>query len=192
MEYRLETPLVAEDVKKLEIGDIVYLSGLIYTFRDRAHQRAMEYKAQGKPLPLDLEGAVIYHCGPIVKEEEGEWRLVVAGPTTSARLNRIEPEFIRSFGIRGIIGKGGMDKMVLEAMMENSCVYLAFPGGCAVLAASAVEKVEGVEWYDLGMAEAVWKLRVRNFGPLIVAMDTHGDSIYDNVAELTPPLDEIL
>ncbi len=192
MEYQLETPLTDEDVRKLEIGDIVYLSGLIYTLRDRAHQRAIEYKAQGKALPIDLRGAVIYHCGPIVKEEKEKWYIVVAGPTTSARLNRIEPEFIEKFGVKGIIGKGGMDNGVLEAMVEYGCVYLAFPGGCAVLAASFIEKVEGVEWYDLGMAEAIWKLRVKNFGPLIVAMDTHGDSIYNNVAELTPSLDEIL
>jgi fumarate hydratase subunit beta len=111
----------------------------------------------------------------------GEWELVAAGPTTSTRMNTLEPQFIEKFGPRVIIGKGGMGKETLKAMEKFGCVYLALTGGAAVLAAKGIKKVKGVEWFDLGMPEALWILEGENFGPLIVAMDTHGNSLFDDV-----------
>jgi fumarate hydratase subunit beta len=180
---RLVSPLSEDVVRSLEVGDEVELSGPLVTARDEAHIRALEAHEKGEPLPFDLEGAVIFHCGPITSQEGDGWRLVAAGPTTSSRMNAIEPEFIRAFGIRAIIGKGGMSRPTVEAMKEHGCVYLAFTGGAAVVAAEGIAKVESVDWLDLGMPEAVWHLQADGFGPLIVAIDSQGRSLYDVVEE---------
>jgi len=116
-----------------------------------------------------------------MKKEKNKWAVVAAGPTTSARLNDLEAEMIRRFGIKVIIGKGGMSSDVLEAMKENGCVYLAAIGGAAVSLAECVTETKGVEWEDLGMAEAMWLFSTERFGPLVVAMDANGNSIYDDV-----------
>lgn len=169
--YELETPLKKSDVLKLKVGDVAYLSGTIFSMRDQAHLRALREGA-----PVDLNGGAIYHCGPIV---EGK-RVVSAGPTTSARMNKMTPEMIKKFGISIVIGKGGMDGTVLESM-AGSCAYLSFTGGCGLLAAGALE-VKGAFWPELGEAEALWVFGARRFGPLVVSMDSHGNSIYRDVA----------
>ncbi|MCX8173718.1 MAG: FumA C-terminus/TtdB family hydratase beta subunit [Thermoplasmata archaeon] len=184
MEYHLKTPLSAEDVKKLKLGDIVYLSGKIYTARDEAHMHILHEIKEGKKIPIELKGMAVYHCGPIVKKiKEGVWELVAAGPTTSSRMNSLEPEFIEKTGVRAIIGKGGMNKGVSDAMAKHGCVYLAFTGGAAILAAKGLNKVEGVYLEELGMPEAVWIMNAENFGPLVVGITAHGENMFVNLAE---------
>ena len=180
----LNAPLSEGDVRSLKIGDKVTLDGIMYSGRDEVHARALEYAKEGRKLPFDLKGGVLYHCGPIVKKDGSRWRVIAAGPTTSRRMDFMEPEFIEHFGVRAIIGKGGMSQPTVEAMAKHGCVYLAFTGGAAVLAAQGITDVRGVEWLDLGMAEAMWALEVKGFGPLIVAIDAHGDSIYKRVDEV--------
>ncbi len=180
-EYKLTTPLDPDVVRKLNIGDIVYLTGTIYTARDEAHIHILEDLRRGCELKVPLRGSVIYHCGPILKREEGGWRVLAAGPTTSSRMNTLEPEFIEKTGIRGVIGKGGMSKPVAESLAKHGAVYLSFTGGAAVLAANGVKAVKGVYYEELGMAEAVWVLEVKDFGPLIVGIDAKGNSIFDKV-----------
>lgn len=177
----LMIPLKEEEIRKLKLGETIYLTGELYTARDEAHMRALEYLEEGKKLPVNFRNKAVFHCGPIVRKLNGEWELVAAGPTTSTRMNTLEPEFIEKLGPRAIIGKGGMGKETLKTMEKYGCVYLAITGGAAVLAAKGIKRVKGVEWLDLGMPEALWILEGENFGPLIVAMDAHGNSLFEQV-----------
>ena len=172
MAVRLETPLGGEDILNLKAGDIVHLSGVIYTARDSAHRRILELAGRGK-LPFELEGAVIYHCGPIVRRTAWGYEVVSAGPTTSARMNPYLDGLL-SLGVKGIIGKGGME----VAPFEGRAVYFAFTGGAGSLAAKSVKQIVDVLWLEeLGIPEAVWVLEVEDF-PLLVAVDAHGNSLY--------------
>lgn len=178
----LQAPLSEKDVRSLKLGDVVFLSGPVITGRDELHIRALDYLKEGKSVPEELKGCVLYHCGPIMKkDDDGDWEVVAAGPTTSARMNSLESEMIRSFGIRAIIGKGGMADDVAKTMAEEGCVYLAATGGTAVTLAEGLCRVDGVEWLDLGMAEAMWKFDTNKLGPLIVAIDAEGNSLYKKV-----------
>jgi len=179
---KLNSPMGEAEARSLKAGELVSLSGELLTARDEAHLRILELVRSGRELPFRLEGAAVYHCGPIMRRD-GEWKVVAAGPTTSARLDRLAPELIRRCRPRLIIGKGGMSTQTLEAMQEVGCAYLAFPGGAAVLAAEALPEVLEVHWEDLGMPEAVWHLRVENLGPLVVAMDSHGRSLFKEVED---------
>jgi fumarate hydratase subunit beta len=163
----LSTPLGA-DVLSLRAGDLVTLSGRVYTARDEAHLRMQE-----EGIPFDPEGAAIYHCGPIVRDG----RVIAAGPTTSARMNTLTG-FLLDSGVRALIGKGGMDETVRRAIAGRA-VYLAFTGGCAALAASRMT-LAGVWFEDLGMAEAVWAIDLDRL-PLVVGMDAHGGDLFDDV-----------
>jgi len=127
---------------------------------------------------LDLTGAVVYHCGPLVKRTSGGWKVLSAGPTTSARLDDVQAEFVRRTGVRGLIGKGGVGAQVAEELSRLGCVYFAFPGGAGALAARSIKSVKHVYWKELGLAEALWVLRVEDFGPLVVAVDVHGKNLY--------------
>lgn len=184
---KLKTPLDERTVRSLKAGDVVYLSGTIYTARDEAHIHALELEKAGRSqeIPVNLKNSVIFHCGPIAIEkkgkEKGKYKIIAAGPTTSSRMNSLEPEAIERFGIRAIIGKGGMDSKVLEAMKKHGCVYLACTGGCAVSLAKRIKEVKDVFWLHLGMPEAIWVLEVEDFGPLIVGMDSQGKSLYEQV-----------
>ena len=180
---KLKVPLSEKEARALKVGDSVTLNGIIYSGRDEVHMRALEHAQEGRKLPLDLKGAAIFHAGPIMRKDGGKWRVIAAGPTTSSRMNSLEPEFIERFGIRAIIGKGGMSQPTVEAMAKFGCVYLAITGGAAVLTAEGITDVRGVEWLDLGMPEAMWILEVKGFGPLTVAIDTHGNSLYKLVDE---------
>jgi fumarate hydratase subunit beta len=174
--------LTKKDVEKLRVGDIVYLNGKIYTARDEAHLKIIEMLKSNEKLPFDLNEAIIYHAGPIMKNVNDNWICVSIGPTTSARMNEVEEEFIKLTNISAIVGKGGMKKELLKAFKDYKVVYLAAPGGCAALLANSVKKVNNVYFLEeLGMPEAVWELEVSNFGPLIVAMDGYGNSIYEDV-----------
>lgn len=180
---KIESPMDEREARSLRAGDIVTLSGELLTARDEAHLRILELLRSGHDLPFRLEGMAVYHCGPIMRRDD-KWEVVAAGPTTSARLDRLAPEVVRRCRPRLLIGKGGMSSETLEAMKEVGCAYLAFPGGAAVLAAEALPEVLGVQWEDLGMPEAVWHLRAENFGPLVVAMDSHGRSLFKEVEDM--------
>ena len=179
--YKLRTPISEEETRKLKVNDVLYVSGTMVTARDQAHSRALEHFKQGKPLPINLEGLAVFHCGPIVKKKEDRWTIVAAGPTTSTRMDIFEDEFIRNFKARVIVGKGGMGKRTTEAMAKYGAVYGAFTGGAAILAAKAIRNVRTVEWLDLGMPEAMWILEVEEFGPLTVAIDSHGNNLFMEV-----------
>ncbi len=182
MEF-LNSPVDEKTVRSLKVGDIVYINGPVITGRDEVHIRALQYRDEGKKTPECLNGAVLYHCGPIMNKTDGIWEVVAAGPTTSARMNKLESKMIKEFKIRAIIGKGGMSDDVVETMKEEGCVYLAATGGSAVTLAEGLAKVEGVEWEDLGMPEAIWKFETNRLGPLIVAIDSNGNSLYKQVRE---------
>lgn len=179
--YKFKTPISEQEIRKLRVNDVLYVSGIMFTARDQAHKRALEYFKQGKPLPLSLEGLAVFHCGPIVKKKEDTWTIVAAGPTTSTRMEIFEDEFIKNFKVRVIIGKGGMGKRTTEAMAKYGAVYGAFTGGAAILAAKAIKNVRTVEWLDLGMPEAMWILEVEQFGPLAIAIDSHGNNLFEDV-----------
>lgn len=181
MKKVLQTPIKSEDVEQLNIGDIVFLDGYLITCRDMAHRRLID---MGMKLPVDLEGMAILHAGPIVAKEGENWKMISIGPTTSMRMEVHEKEFIKQTGVKLIIGKGGMGPETVAGCAEHKAVHAVFPGGCAVLAASRVEEIERVEWLDLGMPEALWVSRVRDFGPLIISIDAKGNNLFDkNKAE---------
>ena len=180
----LNTPIKSADIEDLTIGDVIYLNGYLITGRDDVHHRLLK---QNKPLPVDINGLAIFHAGPIMKEragEKGRYDVISIGPTTSMRMEKFEQEFIAETGVKIIIGKGGMGDKTAEGCRESKCLHTVFPGGCAVLAAQQVEEVESVEWLDLGMPEAMWVMRVKNFGPLIVSIDTKGNNLFENNKKL--------
>ena len=181
--YKLKTPISEEDVRKLKVNDVLYVSGTIVTARDQAHRRALEFFKEAKPLPVNLEGLAVFHCGPVVSKERDKWIAVAAGPTTSTRMDIFEDEFIKDFKVRVVIGKGGMGKKTTDAMAKYGAVYGAFTGGAAILAAKAIKSVKSVEWLDLGTPEAMWIFEVEEFGPLAIAIDSHGNNIFMDVAK---------
>lgn len=175
----LTTPIKNEDLESLTIGDVIFLNGYLVTSRDDVHHRHI---TQGKKLPVDLAGKAIFHAGPIMQEkpnEPGKYEVISIGPTTSMRMEKLQKEFIEATGLKLVVGKGGMGTKTAEACATNKVIHTVFPGGCAVLAASRVEEVESVEWLDLGMPEAMWVMRVKEFGPLIVSIDTKGNNLFE-------------
>ena len=173
----LTTPIKDEDLADLNVGDVVYLTGHIVTCRDVAHRRLIELKRE---LPVDIRGGAIFHAGPIVrKKEDGKFEMVSIGPTTSMRMEKFEKAFIRETGVKLIVGKGGMGPETEEGCRQYKAVHAIFPGGCAVLAATQVEEIENAEWQDLGMPETLWVNRVKEFGPLIISIDTKGKNLIE-------------
>ena len=178
----LTTPVSAEDLKDIHIGDVVYLNGDLTTCRDVAHRRLVE---EGRPLPVDVKDAAIFHAGPIIRPlENDKFEMVSVGPTTSMRMEKFEYEFVQKSGVRVIVGKGGMGPETAAGCQESKAVHCVFPGGCAVLAAECVEEVEERHWPELGQPESMWVMRVKEFGPLIVSIDAHGGNLFEkNKAE---------
>ena len=173
----LTTPIKDEDLKDIKIGDIIYLNGYLVTCRDVAHRRLIEGKRQ---LPVDLKGKAILHAGPIIRKlDNGKYEMVAIGPTTSMRMEKFEKEFVEQTGVKLIVGKGGMGKNTEEACKEYKALHVVFPAGCAVLAATQVEEIEDAQWLDLGMPETLWVSRVKEFGPLIVSIDTDGRNLFE-------------
>lgn len=182
-EYRVKTPLKKEDVAKLRVGDILYVSGEVFTSRDRTQRLILESKSIGE-LPFSLEGLIEYHAGPIVRRKNSEWEIVSLGPTTSFRMEKGEHDFIRETGVAGVIGKGGMGEKTREACREFKAFYGILPGGAAALLSKKVEQILGVYWLEeLGVPEAMWHLKVKDLGPIIVAIDSSGNDIYDSLRE---------
>jgi fumarate hydratase class I len=173
----LRTPISEADIRKLRAGDIVMLSGTVFTGRDAVHK----YLHKGGDLPV-IQNGTIYHCGPVVLEEKGTYRVVAAGPTTSIREEPYQADVIERFGIKAVIGKGGMGAKTLEACKKFGCVYLHAIGGAAQIYAQCVEKVPNVYLKQFGSPEAVWEMRVKDF-PAVVTMDAHGRSLHQEVAD---------
>ena len=180
MKRILLTPISEQDARNLHVGDTIYLTGTMFTARDQAHLMMLEHGA-----PFCVEGLALYHCGPLVKkEEDGGWRVISAGPTTSARMEAFEDRFLERFPVRIIIGKGGMGDRTSAALKKVGAVYTHYTGGAGALAARAISEVTNVYWLsELGMPEAVWALSVVEFGPLTVSMDAHGESLYNSLSE---------
>ncbi len=195
----LTYPFCEADVRALRAGDTVSVNGTIWTGRDRFHK----HFADGGRLPVDFRDGALYHCGPVVVKGEGGagngergrgngergtgngegWKVVAGGPTTSVRENAYEPDFIAKTGVRLIIGKGGMDERTLAACQKHGAVYLQAVGGAATVTAHAIERVANVYFLDeFGAAEACWEFVVRDFR-CVVAMDSHGTSLFARVAE---------
>lgn len=183
MKKILTTPITYDQIKDLNIGDTVYLSGMLATCRDNGHKRVIEEDTM--PEKFEFRDGAIFHAGPIVGEDEaGKNYMVSIGPTTSRRMEPLEAAFIQKTGVRLIIGKGGMMGDTARACKEFGAIHCAFPGGCAVVAAREVEEVTDVEWLDFGMPEALWIMKVREFGPLVVSIDTKGNNLFDNNLKL--------
>ena len=173
----LITPVSAEDLKDIKVGDIVYLDGSMTTCRDVAHRRLVE---EGRELPVDVRNNAIFHAGPIIRPlENDKFEMVSVGPTTSMRMEKFEYEFVKLTGERVIIGKGGMKENTERACKEFGAIHCVFPAGNAVVAATEVEEIVRAEWRDLGMPETLWNCRVKEFGPLIVSIDTQGNNMFE-------------
>jgi fumarate hydratase class I len=175
----LNLPLFEEEVRKLKVGDFVYLNGPLFTGRDAVHK----YLFDGGDLDI-LKGAVIYHCGPVIVKEEGKYKVLAAGPTTSIREEPYQAEIIKRFKIRGVIGKGGMGVNTLKACKEHGAVYLHAVGGAAQIYAKTIEEVKGVSLQEFGSPEAVWHFVVKDF-PVVVTMDSHGESLHEKIDSLS-------
>lgn len=179
----LKTPIADSEIEKLNVGDIIYVSGIIATGRDDVHIRAVR---EGLKLPVDFHGGVLFHAGPIVRKIDDEdfgafggYEVISIGPTTSMRMEEYEHEFIKKTGVKLIIGKGGMGTKTVAACKKYKAVHAVFPGGCAVLAARYIEAVNRVEWLDLGMPEAMWVLKAERFGPLLITIDVNGNNLFE-------------
>lgn len=177
---RLQTPLDTAELAQLALGAQVLLSGTVVTARDAAHRYLVEAPDDEKP-PLDLEGGVIYHCGPIIEGTGEGRRAVSAGPTTSMRMEMYEPSVIERYGVRALIGKGGMGEATANALQETGGVYLAAPSGAGALLAKRIKAVTGVwKLAEFGAPEALWQFEVSDF-PAVVAMDARGGNLFREV-----------
>jgi fumarate hydratase class I len=185
-EVVLTPPLTETQMRALKVGDVVLISGEMNTGRDNVHS----YLMKNAP-PVDLNGSVLYHCGPVMLQEGGEWKVKAAGPTTSIREEPYQADVIKRYGVRAVIGKGGMGPKTLAALQEFGAVYLNAIGGAAQYYARTVEKVLGVDLLEFGVPEAMWHLRVKGFAA-IVTMDAHGNSLHADVEQATGTVLETL
>ena len=160
----LTTPISAEDLEDIHVGDVIYLTGKLTTCRDVAHRRVIE---EGRKLPVDIRDGAILHAGPIIRQRsEDDYEMVTVGPTTSMRMEKFEEAFIKETGVRLIIGKGGMGEGTMRGCRDNKALH-------------CVEKILSANWKDLGMPETLWTCQVKEFGPLIVSIDTHGRNLFE-------------
>jgi fumarate hydratase subunit beta len=180
-EIRLMPPVTEEQARSLVCGDVVYLNGTVLAWRDRAIERMFELSERGEAFPVDLQGSVHWHCGPIVRKTISGWSVVSAGPTASTRFSLAEVKAIEDFGVRIIVGKGGMFTEAREAMKRRGAAFLASVGGAASFYAHQIVRVKEAHWLDLGLPEAIWVLEMKDFGPLLVTMDAGGRSLYDEL-----------
>jgi fumarate hydratase class I len=185
-EIRLRAPITDEQVRALKVGDVVLISGAMNTGRDQVHHHLMHHEP-----PVDLRGSVLYHCGPVVVKEEqgpgapkaageGGWRVTAAGPTTSIREEPYQADIIERYGVRVVMGKGGMGAKTLAGLQRSGAVYLNAVGGAAQFYARCIDRVTGVSLMQFGTPEAMWHLEVTDF-PAIVTMDAHGNSLHKDV-----------
>lgn len=173
---KLTAPITEEKIRSLKVGDVVQISGRMYTGRDAIHHHLMSHDA-----PVDLDGQIIYHCGPVMaKDEDGNWTVKAAGPTTSIREEPYQGDIMKKFGIRAVMGKGGMGPKTLAALKEHGGVYLNAIGGAAQYYADCIKSVDGVDLLEFGIPEAMWHLGVEDF-TAVVTMDSHGNSLHADV-----------
>ena len=179
---KLSVPFTEEKIRALKVGDEVLISCVVFTGRDAVHK----YLHEGGPLPpgVSLRDGILYHCGPVVmKQADGSWKCTAAGPTTSIREEPYQWQIIRDFGLRGVIGKGGMGNRTLSACQEHGCVYLHAIGGAAQVLAECIKKVRNVHFYEkFGAPEAIWEFAVEDF-PAVVTMDARGNSLHQEIFE---------
>ena len=185
----LTAPLSEDDIRALHTGDVIYISGDIVTGRDDVHVRVVK---EGMDLPVDLRGKALMHAGPLVRGSSDDgFEVISIGPTTSMRMEKFEYDFIKTTGVRLIIGKGRMGSRTAEACREFGAVHCVLPAGNAVVGAACTEEITGVDWDDLGMAEALWSIRVKELGPLIVSIDSGGKNLLaERKAEIERRKDE--
>lgn len=181
---RLKLPISEADVRKLKAGDFVLLDGdIVITAGLPTHQRIQDYVDAGKPLPMDLTGGTLFHLGSYSQEKDGAFEVLYMNPTTSTRFNPFMPGFIRRFGLRMVGGKGGLDWESAKAMKEVGCVYLSFLGGGSALHSAAIKAVRQVAWDDLVAHYRLVKLKVEELGPLVVGIDSHGNSSFEQLGQ---------
>ncbi len=189
----INTPLDPNEVRNLRVNDSFKITGKIFTARDAAHEKLLALHGEGKEPPFQLSDYPCFHCGPVMKKENGKWQVVSAGPTTSIRMEIFAHEFMDKFGTKIFIGKGGMGEKTSKALENHGGVYAQFTGGAGSLMAGSVTEVKDVYYLDeLGVPEAIWVFEVSEFGPLLVTMDSHGESIHrDLTKEIEKNLDKI-
>lgn len=185
---RLEAPFTEEKVRALKVGDMVEITGMIFTGRDAVHK----WLHDGNEPPISFKDGIIYHCGPVVMKKGGKWVVTAAGPTTSIREEPYQAGIIEKHGLRGVIGKGGMGEKTRLACQKFGCVYLHAIGGAAQVLAEAIKEVKNVHGYEqFGSPEAIWELRVEGFSA-VVTIDAHGNSLHKDIeAESSAKLNEI-
>ncbi|MGD7046089.1 fumarate hydratase [Jeotgalibacillus proteolyticus] len=172
----LKAPITEQKIRSLKVGDVVTIDGMMYTGRDAIHKYLSDHDS-----PVDLNGQIIYHCGPVMmKDENGSWHVKAAGPTTSIREEPYQGDIMKKFGIRAVIGKGGMGPKTLDALKEHGGVYLNAIGGAAQYYADCIQRVEGVDLTQFGIPEAMWHLKVKGF-TAVVTMDSHGSSLHRDI-----------
>jgi tartrate/fumarate subfamily iron-sulfur-dependent hydro-lyase beta chain len=182
---QIRLPLSAEAARSLRTGDLVSISGSIVTGRDRIHKYLAESRPPQQAIPFNLNGTILYHCGPVMKKLDGGYRVIAAGPTTSMRVEMYEAEIIRGYGIRGVMGKGGMGEKTRQALAESGCVYLHTIGGAAVYLADRIKKAQGAWMLDeFGPTEAMWLFEVEDF-PAMVTMDCHGGDLHREIEKIS-------
>ncbi len=203
MAIKLNVPISEDQIRSLKVGDSVLLNGVVFTARDTAHKYMMDNFISGpcpnsekemyEILKKGLAGGAIYHCGPVVKKrDDGKYEFVAAGPTTSIREEPYQADVIGHFGVRAVIGKGGMRDKTLDGCRKHGAVYLHAIGGAATLIAESCKEVVNVHKLDFGVPEAFWEVRVEDF-PAVVTMDSHGNSLHEKVqAESEQKLQELL
>ena len=183
-EYRLKTPLSEESVRKLKLGDMVYLDGeMTITAGLPTHQRIMDCIETGEPPPIGLENSAFFHLGSYSRETDDNYEILYINPTTSTRFNPYMPTLIETFGLRAVGGKGGLGRESVDAMERVGCVYLAFLGGGCPILSAAIKEVIAVGWKDLIFHYRLTQLKIEGLGPLTVAIDSHGNSIYERTRQ---------
>lgn len=176
---QLSAPFTEQKIRALKVGDMVQITGKLFTGRDAVHK----YLHEGGEIPVSLKDQIIYHCGPVVLKKGSNWKVTAAGPTTSSREEPYQAEIIQKFGLRAVIGKGGMGDKTKKACQQFGCVYLHAVGGAAQVLAESIEKVTTVHMLEkFGSPEAIWELEVKNF-PVVVTIDSHGSSLHSQVQQ---------
>ena len=187
-EIHLQTPLNKEVIAELELGDVVFLSGKLFTIRDWSHQRIAQYMQQGRlsEIPFSLRDLAILHAGPLVRQvDESHWEPVSVGPTSSSRFSPFVTQLLRAMGPRLIVGKGTLTKEAIEGIVECGAAFVQGVGGCAALYGSKIKRVASCYWPEFGMTDTVWEFDVDEFGPLSVEIDSHGNCSYQKLREET-------
>ncbi len=183
MIHRVTLPIPQASVAEWRAGDVVIVSGILLTARDLAHRRILNAAETGWDLPFDPTGLPIFHCGPLARRDASGWTITGLGPTTSARMESSTPAILARYQTPFLIGKGGMGPATRQSLIDHRAAYLAAVGGTGALGARAVDEVVGVYWLEeVGMPDAVWILRVRGYGPLVVTMDSTGRDLHDEIA----------